>query len=873
MRFGERDFTYEEHHVPSLERAVLRAFSRGDHKTALQLADRLCRIAPRLDVPHLLLRADALERGGDRAAALADIEAALTLAPENRAANRRLLAWGDAEDARAAAALLLRIDNDLGVLADAIGRLRTEGMDAFGAVSVIDDTVRGWAAWSGTPQIDVRIERPQGHARLTVSADPRHPLKVLQHAASFAIQLADGPPIASVALLHGESTFFSLAIGADMAPTADPSEAHIAPDLPSARLTVIVPVYDDVAATTACLDALCPELEPNDSQLIIVDDASPDPAMGGVLSRIAGHPRVRLLRNPANLGFVGAVNRGLALAPSGDVLLLNADTILPKGGLLRLAMAAHSADGIGTVTPLSNNGEFTSLPLPATANPMPAPEELVRLDQAAHAANAGGVIDMPNGIGFCLYVTRAFLDAVGPLSTDYHRGYLEDVDWCLRGRRAGLRNVCATDVHVGHAGSRSFGKEKRSLVVRNLKVLERRFPQYRAECAAFLAADPLREARRALEVRLPQTQRDACLIVTGPGMVAGVAEARAGQLRGEGQDVVLARLARSRTGTRVRLEDAAGRSPQSIEFDLGVPDGRNAFSEYLTALRLGRIEIADPRSVDSDVLDALGGCGPAPDFLVADAGLVFPRGASPASLSQRPSADVGVAEDGWRTHTGTEPSESVRAWREGWLTHVARAGRLIAPTEDAAAFAADFFSGVPIEHIFLADRACTDTPIDAPASSRPCLGLLPIETSADSYRHLKALCTHLKHLRPELDMVVLGRTSDDLGLMKSDRVFVTGPINAEELADLTARHRITHLLIGPRQPLFGHPLQLAAHALPLPAARFDWTRREEDADNAEMRLSAERDAGDLARQLARWITTPSRLASLQSTHGGRAGDQ
>jgi GT2 family glycosyltransferase len=89
-------------------------------------------------------------------------------------------------------------------------------------------------------------------------------------------------------------------------------------------------------------------------------------------------------------------------------------------------------------------------------------------------------------------VTRACLDAVGVLSSRYDRGYLEDVDFCLRAREHGFRNVCAPSVYVGHAGSRSFGSGKRSLVVRNLAIIERRFPNYRAECAAFVALDPLR---------------------------------------------------------------------------------------------------------------------------------------------------------------------------------------------------------------------------------------------------------------------------------------------------------------------------------------------------------------------------------------------
>ena len=116
------------------------------------------------------------------------------------------------------------------------------------------------------------------------------------------------------------------------------------------------------------------------------------------------------------------------------------------------------------------------------------------MDDAARVANGGGAIVLPTGIGFCLYIRRACIDAVGPLSDLYTRGYYEDVEFCLRARETGFRNVCATGVFVGHAGARSFLGEKRSLVVRNLVVLEARFPEHRLECAAFLKADPLAPA-------------------------------------------------------------------------------------------------------------------------------------------------------------------------------------------------------------------------------------------------------------------------------------------------------------------------------------------------------------------------------------------
>src|SRR4029079_15889508 len=159
------------------------------------------------------------------------------------------------------------------------------------------------------------------------------------------------------------------------------------------------------------------------------------------------------------------------------------------------------------------------------------------LDQIAAEVNRGHVFDMPNGNGFCMYITRRCLDTVGLLSTDFNRGYFEDVEYCLRASAAGFRSVCATDVFVGHAGSRSFKAQKRSLVVRNLGVLEGRWPAYRAASAAFVAADPLRSARARIERIAMETQKVSVVVATETTEKALV-EARARQIKSRGTEVV-----------------------------------------------------------------------------------------------------------------------------------------------------------------------------------------------------------------------------------------------------------------------------------------------------------------------------------------------
>ena len=273
----------------------------------------------------------------------------------------------------------------------------------------------------------------------------------------------------------------------------------------------------------------------------MIDDASPNADLRDWLDLQAAARQNRAASQQRNLGFAASVNRALALCPAGDVLLLNADALPPPGSLERLAEVAHPAPDIGTVTPLSNNGEFTSLPKPYVANPLgDAKAEIARLDASGAPGQRRRIsLICPMESASACYITRACLDAVGPLPELYARGYYEDVEFCLRAREKGFRNVCASGVYVGHAGARSFGAEKRRLVMRNLAMLEAAVSRLRLECGAFVARRPA-AAPRAARSRLCFAGRSAARWSARGGVTPSGGRARRGV--GEGGRPVAADL-------------------------------------------------------------------------------------------------------------------------------------------------------------------------------------------------------------------------------------------------------------------------------------------------------------------------------------------
>lgn len=223
-----------------------------------------------------------------------------------------------------------------------------------------------------------------------------------------------------------------------------------------------------------------------------------------------------ILENAENIGFTASVNRALRQTKNEDVVLLNADTVVPDGWLDRLYTAAYSAPDIGTVTPLSNNGEIVSFPLSQDRNQIPPGLTLDEIDQITADVNAGQSVDLPTGVGFCMFIKSETLHAVGLLdSFNFGRGYGEETDFCLRARAVGWRSVCATDVFVEHVSKVSFGGEKEALARLNMKRVGKKHPEYSALMGGFLREDPLSNAFRRLEraILSRRTQTSWSLIV------------------------------------------------------------------------------------------------------------------------------------------------------------------------------------------------------------------------------------------------------------------------------------------------------------------------------------------------------------------------
>ena len=835
----------------ALEARIVQELAEGHNEVAFRLADRRCRILPSPQPHCYVLRAEALDRMGQRALALRDLRRALVQSPGYGPACRRMLAWGFGPERSAAALALVRHAADPLIQRQAHGHLQSEGERRLAFVQVLHKRIVGWAVWDGDEPVEVTVTDGQNRVFWRLEADPAHPAAGRAGASNFDLPRPPCSRVQTVTVTLHNQVIASV--------RAAPSRPGPKPDLrtiatPVQGVTVIVPIHSDFDATRACLDSLTAVLRASPvHRAILVDDAGPDARLRAHVRALDGKDGFRVLHNEQNLGFVGAINRALDHTPDGDVILLNADTVVPIGFIDRLARASRSLPGIGTVTPLSNNGEFTSFPIPNTSNPLPGPSTIAAVDEIAARSNDGRVVDLPSGIGFCLYVTRPCLEATGGLSEDYHRGYLEDADFCLRARERGFRNVCAPSVFVGHAGSRSFAGDKRALVVRNLDILERRFPTHRSECAAFMLADPLRSARDLIERSISPSLTRPRLLLASAGVVSEIARARARRLRQRAVPSLVIEV-EARPRAAARIHNPVGGVPQSLAFDLAEAREREAFGRYCDRLGASRIEIFDLPALLPAILSYLRGSGLRFDLFVADATLLHlfrPKGARNA---QQWLADLQAAPR-------TSP-DVVESLEPAIADLIETAGEILLPDRDAAALLSGERRQAKCRKAFSERPARTpNRSFVGPAH----LGIVPITRSLRERRIIGFVAEGLRRLRPDIVMTVLGSLPDDEALMRSASLVVTGELAETDLDGVIESHGIEGILIALDRPLFGHPRVEAVRRCGMPTAYADWANGQVRPNEGDLPLDPTWAPERTLHCLASWLghSTGNGLADAQ----------
>ncbi len=199
-------------------------------------------------------------------------------------------------------------------------------------------------------------------------------------------------------------------------------------------VSVIIPVFNQLEYTQACLASLQAVQEQPRFEVIMIDDCSTD----GTREVIAKIPGVAYLRNDSNSGFIASCNTGAKKARGKYLVFLNNDTHVQPGWLTALLDTFKEERRAGIVG-----------------------SKLLYPD--GRLQEAGGIIwqdasgwnygkfddpgkpeynylrDVDYCSGAALMVPKALFESVGGFDSRYAPGYYEDTDLAFKIRQAGYR--------------------------------------------------------------------------------------------------------------------------------------------------------------------------------------------------------------------------------------------------------------------------------------------------------------------------------------------------------------------------------------------------------------------------------------------------
>jgi N-acetylglucosaminyl-diphospho-decaprenol L-rhamnosyltransferase len=226
---------------------------------------------------------------------------------------------------------------------------------------------------------------------------------------------------------------------------------------------IVVVTYNSGSEIGSCLDAAASR----GVEIIVVDNASTDQTVDEVKRR-----GVRLIQNVTNLGFAAAVNQGFRALTCSYMVLLNPDADLRSG--LEALRAQCDLPGVGAAggRTLGLDGRpqagwmVRRLPTPAAlcfevlginhfwpSNPV---NWLFRCYDLGLQVMDPVEVDQPAGA--FLMIRRDAWERLGGFDEAFYPLWFEDVDFCCRLKRNGLRVFHVPAAAAVHAGAHSIRK-------------------------------------------------------------------------------------------------------------------------------------------------------------------------------------------------------------------------------------------------------------------------------------------------------------------------------------------------------------------------------------------------------------------------------
>lgn len=231
------------------------------------------------------------------------------------------------------------------------------------------------------------------------------------------------------------------------------------------KYSVVIPTYNNLEeCLKPCIESVIRNSDLAETEIVVVANGCTDGTRDYV--RSLGN-QVRLIWFNEALGYTKSANIGIQQCNADLIVMLNNDaSILDWGKSAWLhTLAAPFAD-------------------PTTAVAGPSRLWYCPLTQTTNARN-GNVVGEWFVLFFCAMISRRAIDKLGLLDEIFSPGYGEDIDFCFRAMKEGMKVVQVPDQQdewsynvnfpIYHAAGKSFGERGNTLFPKAMKIITERW--------------------------------------------------------------------------------------------------------------------------------------------------------------------------------------------------------------------------------------------------------------------------------------------------------------------------------------------------------------------------------------------------------------
>jgi len=222
------------------------------------------------------------------------------------------------------------------------------------------------------------------------------------------------------------------------------------------KVSILLILFNQAPLTLMCLESIA-KYAPDPYEIVIVNNASTDETK----KLLPYLESIKLIENNENLGFVEAVNQGIAECSGQYTLLLNNDALLHDGSI---------ASALDTIETVPNTGAVGGRILLLDGYLQEAGSFIFNdgscLGFGRHQSPENPEYLFRRSVDYCsgafLLFSTALFNEMGGFDIDYAPAYYEDSDFCVRLQKSGLNVVYDPGAIITHYEFASSGGQSKA---------------------------------------------------------------------------------------------------------------------------------------------------------------------------------------------------------------------------------------------------------------------------------------------------------------------------------------------------------------------------------------------------------------------------